>query len=238
LDEAIRLYSEEGYTLSAAAKAAGVTIYDLSDEIARRDLRMIGSAELHQAGLQTLAKVFDDPELLEIVAEAEHHVHATEAMEGPRAVMAEPRLLTLSESEEAAVREISRQEKVSELALLQRWIRQGIQQYKLDRAIKAYRDGGLSLGEAAEYAGVTKQALLDEIERRGLALIGAEDLFERGVESAATVLDDPELLKMAVKAKRRDEVRHLVYRIAEREEGRKILKEALTAYETTGEDSQ
>jgi len=103
----------------------------------------------------------------------------------------------LTDSEGASLREICKQTGLSGAAMMKQWIQEGLLKYKLDKAIAAYSTMEMSLGEAADYAGINKVTLIHEIGRRGLGLIGGGDMFLEDMRTVADVLGDPHILEVA-----------------------------------------
>lgn len=67
--------------------------------------------------------------------------------------------------------------------VLRRAIERGLTDLLLDRAVDRYQAGSVTAWRAAEEAGVTLWAFLDELDRRGLGLRTDEDLLLEQVEA-------------------------------------------------------
>jgi len=92
LDEAIRLYRDEGYSLSKAALSAGVGVLHLMDEIERRELQLIGSEELAEASARAIAEAFDDPGFLELFQRGKERLAAQRSTKALERIIAVPPL--------------------------------------------------------------------------------------------------------------------------------------------------
>jgi hypothetical protein len=89
--------------------------------------------------------------------------------------------LTQQESETLA--QISEQEQTSESAILRRFVREGLSQYRLDMAIAAYTRGEIDLGAAAHHADTSVYHLMAELEKRGIEPPAAAAKFANGLKT-------------------------------------------------------
>jgi len=64
LEEAIQAYSRGEIDLSAAARHAGVSVYQMLTEVQRRDITPPAARDKFLAGLETLAQTFGGSEAL------------------------------------------------------------------------------------------------------------------------------------------------------------------------------
>ena len=62
-----------------------------------------------------------------------------------------------------------------DLAVIQHVISLGIRQYKIDQALNLYKNGGGSIGYAAEIYDLSKADLIQEAQRRGIEPEFTED---------------------------------------------------------------
>jgi len=77
------------------------------------------------------------------------------------------------------VERIAQTESLDKSTTIKRLLIQAVQTWKIDYALKLYQDGKISIGKAAETAGVSLWELLDTIVKRKIPLqISKEDLEE------------------------------------------------------------
>ncbi len=67
-----------------------------------------------------------------------------------------------------AVEEMAETEHLDRTAVIRKLIAEGLQHYRLDRAMRLYTEGRISKARAAEMSGVSIYEILDEVDRRGL----------------------------------------------------------------------
>lgn len=79
LNQAVELVRDGGRSLSQAAVSAGVTMSDLIEELERRHVSWSHGAEQLVSGLEALAGIQQDQELLDILAEAQRDWEQREA---------------------------------------------------------------------------------------------------------------------------------------------------------------
>ena len=78
---------------------------------------------------------------------------------------------------EKEVERLMREEHLEKSAALRKLLHLGIENYRLDRALRGLSEGRFSLLKAAEEAGLNVWELLDEAARRHVAWV-AEDVLE------------------------------------------------------------
>ncbi len=78
---------------------------------------------------------------------------------------------------EKEVERLMREEHLEKSAALRKLLHLGVQNYRLERAIRGLGEGRFSLLKAAEEAGLTVWEILDEAARRRLAWV-SEDVLE------------------------------------------------------------
>jgi predicted HTH domain antitoxin len=66
------------------------------------------------------------------------------------------------------VEEVAEVERLDRTAVIRKLIAEGLERYRLDRAVRLYAEGRISKARAAEMAGISIYEMLDEIEKRGL----------------------------------------------------------------------
>jgi TDG/mug DNA glycosylase family protein len=99
----------------------------------------------------------------------------------------------------AALERVAREEALDRTTAVRRLLETSIRRWEIERALRAYQEGELSLGRAAEEAGLTQWELLDAIRHSGIAYpLDAETVRERigeltggGGGVAATLPDIP-----------------------------------------------
>lgn len=65
---------------------------------------------------------------------------------------------------------VSQQEALRKSDVARKWLIEGLRRWKLDQAVSQYQRGEISLERAAEEAGLSLYAMMDELRRRGIAL--------------------------------------------------------------------
>jgi hypothetical protein len=111
----------------------------------------------------------------------------------------------LSPEESKELRRISEKEFISEAALMRKLICEGLARYRLESAISAYMRGELDLSSAARYAGVSVYQIMNEIQRRGIAISSSIEKFLDGLQALAESFDGSDELLQAI-ARMRSEV--------------------------------
>lgn len=94
----------------------------------------------------------------------------------------------------AALERVAREENIDRSATIQRLLKASLEQWQTTRALLAYQRGEISLGRAAEEAGLTQWELIDAAKRAGIAYpLDVDDVRERLQqisESAGQTLPD------------------------------------------------
>ena len=78
---------------------------------------------------------------------------------------------------EKEVERLMREEHLEKSAALRKLLYLGVQNYRLERALRGFGEGRFSLSKAAEEAGLTVWEILDEAARRRVTWV-AEDVME------------------------------------------------------------
>jgi hypothetical protein len=68
----------------------------------------------------------------------------------------------------------------AEAALLRQWVLTGMQQFRVAEAIRAYQEGQVDLGRAAERAQLPVAIFLEELAARRVAVLEDPDAFSPG----------------------------------------------------------
>ena len=63
----------------------------------------------------------------------------------------------------------------------------GAKQYRLEKAIKEYQEGKISIGKAAEIARVSIWEMMDELKERNIANRLGEEEFKEGLKNLERV---------------------------------------------------
>ena len=71
------------------------------------------------------------------------------------------------------IESVSEQEALRKSDIARKWLIEGLRKWKLEQAITSYQNGEISLARAAEEAGITLYAMMDILQRRGIALENA-----------------------------------------------------------------
>ncbi len=104
--------------------------------------------------------------------------------------------IRLSSTEAKELTNVANQSAASESALMKKWILEGIQVHKLERAIQAYMDRETDLRSGAVMAKVSYNRFLREIQKRHIIILEDEYFLDRLEEIANTF--DSEPLRRAV----------------------------------------
>jgi len=99
----------------------------------------------------------------------------------------------LSPDESQELSALSKQNMMSETALMKKWITEGIKTEKLERAIQAYQKRQVSLGVGAVMAGVSYNRFMHEIEARNIVILDDDGHFLDRMLSLADSFDLPDL---------------------------------------------
>jgi hypothetical protein len=102
--------------------------------------------------------------------------------------------LTRAEAEELT--EVASRAAASESALMKKWILEGIQSQKLERAIRAYMERETDLRGGAAMAGVSFNHFLREVQKRHIIILEDDHFLDRLTELADAF--DSEPLRQAI----------------------------------------
>lgn len=87
----------------------------------------------------------------------------------------------------ALIEEVAKEEKTDKTTALKRIFVLGAKQYKLNKAIKDYQEGKISIGKAAENAGISLWEIMDELKERNIANPLGEEEFTQGLKNLQKV---------------------------------------------------
>lgn len=83
----------------------------------------------------------------------------------------------------AIIEERVRDEKTDKTTALKRIFALGARQYKLEKAVGQYREGKISIGRAAEAAGISLWEMMDELKARNIANPLAKEDYMQGLKN-------------------------------------------------------
>ncbi len=66
------------------------------------------------------------------------------------------------------IEEIAREESLDRSSAIQKLLKMGLGEYKMERALNLYRDGKVTLWKAAELAGVSLREMMEAIKARDI----------------------------------------------------------------------
>lgn len=105
--------------------------------------------------------------------------------------------LNLAEDED--LKRLSRQEGVSEAALLRQFVREGMAAYHLEQAIVAYERGEADLSAAAQFAGVSVYHMMHELKQRDIAPPAEAEKFIEGLQTLLETFGGSDALQRSIK---------------------------------------
>ena len=97
--------------------------------------------------------------------------------------------LTSSEAEELGA--LVEGTAYAEAQLLRQWVLDGMQQFKVREAIRAYQEGQVDLRGAAEHAKLPMAVLLEEMASIKVAVLSDADAFGPGLDNLRATFDAP-----------------------------------------------
>ncbi|MFH1587146.1 MAG: UPF0175 family protein [Candidatus Diapherotrites archaeon] len=87
----------------------------------------------------------------------------------------------------ALIEQVAKDEKTDKTTALKRIFGIGAKQYKIERAIKQYQEGKLSIGKAAENAEIGIWEMMEELKERNIANPLSEEEFKEGLKNLEKV---------------------------------------------------
>ena len=88
--------------------------------------------------------------------------------------------IRLTEEEATELAQLVTGTAYAEAALLRQWVLTGMQQFRVTEAIRAYQEGQVDLGRAAERAQLPVAVFLEELAARRVAVLEDPDAFGPG----------------------------------------------------------
>lgn len=104
----------------------------------------------------------------------------------------------ISQQDSQLLAEISEREGISEAAVLKRFVRAGIADYRLDEAIAAYERGEADLPAAARYAGVSIYQMMTELQKRNITPSAATEKFIDGLKTLVETFSGSAALRQTI----------------------------------------
>ncbi|MDH7485975.1 MAG: hypothetical protein QHJ81_06825 [Anaerolineae bacterium] len=87
---------------------------------------------------------------------------------------------------------------------MKRFVSEGLQRYRLDRAIELYQSGETDLSGAARYAGVSVQRMMHTLRERGVEYGPSAEDFLDGLEALARDFNDDVLQEVVAQLRAED----------------------------------
>lgn len=106
--------------------------------------------------------------------------------------------IRLESADSDLLAEISQAEGVSESAILRKFVREGINSYRVERAIQAYQRGEVDMQAAARYAGVSVYHLMVELEKRDITPPAATEKFVDGLKTLVETFGGSQALRETI----------------------------------------
>src|SRR3989344_9078099 len=79
----------------------------------------------------------------------------------------------------AFIDEVAKDEKTDKTTVLKKIFSMGVKKYKVDKAIRQYQEGKISIGKAAEKAEISLWELMDKLKERNISNpLGEEEFRE------------------------------------------------------------
>lgn len=106
--------------------------------------------------------------------------------------------IRLNQEQSAMLAAISQQEGSSEGAVMQRFVLNGIAQYRLEAALKAYQRGEADLSAAARFAGVSVYHMMKVLETRTIEPPMESEKFIQGLKTLVETFGGSEALRQTI----------------------------------------
>lgn len=106
--------------------------------------------------------------------------------------------IRLESADSDLLAEISQAEGVSESAILRKFVREGINSYRVERAIQAYQRGEVDMQSAARYASVSVYHLMVELEKRDITPPAATEKFVDGLKTLVETFGGSQALRETI----------------------------------------
>jgi predicted DNA-binding protein len=106
--------------------------------------------------------------------------------------------IRLHPEEDEILKRLSQQEGGSEAALLRRFVREGMDAYRLEQAVTAYQRGEADLSAAAQFAGVSVYHMMNELKRRDVAPPAEAERFVVGLKTLVETFGGSDALQRTI----------------------------------------
>ncbi len=114
-------------------------------------------------------------------------------------------IVRLTDQEISVLRQLSQAENLPQDVLLRKWVLDGLNRMRLERACTAYERGELNLSGAAHYAGIGVERMMRELTRRGIDHGPSTEQFVDGLETLADLFGKDELRGAAAHVREQEE---------------------------------
>ena len=104
--------------------------------------------------------------------------------------------MRLAKDQAEELREIAKQEHMSESALFKKWMLEGIRRYKIDRAVQAYCDEWVDIRSGAEMADMPYREFMKELEKHRIPILTDVTHFHEELLDLAKMFGDKKLEKI------------------------------------------
>jgi len=84
------------------------------------------------------------------------------------------------------IQEMAKEESIDRSSAIQRLLKIGLKEYKMEKALNLYRDGKVTLWKAAELAGVSLREMMETIKARDIPYQYDLEALEEYVEELLT----------------------------------------------------
>jgi len=84
------------------------------------------------------------------------------------------------------LKEIEKEEKTDRATLVRKLLARAIEQWKMDRALRLYREGKVTLWRAARLAGITLREMMELATKQGIQFKYTTKDLEEDIEAALT----------------------------------------------------
>ena len=84
------------------------------------------------------------------------------------------------------LKEIEKEEKTDRATLVRKLLARAIEQWKMDRALRLYREGKVTLWRAARLAGITLREIMELATKQGIQFKYTTKDLEEDIEAALT----------------------------------------------------
>ncbi|MFQ6063294.1 MAG: hypothetical protein ACE5J9_09015 [Methanosarcinales archaeon] len=93
-----------------------------------------------------------------------------------------PKTLKIKEDYKECIERIAYEEHLEEDAVIEKFLSEGIEKYRINKAINKYVEKEIDLNGAAQIAGVSVSRFMNELEKRGYSLTLDSKMYEYGLE--------------------------------------------------------